>query len=202
MRSGRITGAVTAAVAAALLAGCGASGPTPQVWTDEMCTAVLPFVRTAVGTPEAGSGTDERLRAISDYLGRTTTALDRTLGDLDRLGPAPVDDGEALTARLAGGLGEVRSAFSGARGRVDALDPADPAAAERDLPAALDPVARLGSATDPLNQVTGDPELAAAFRTSATCGELTRLAGTTPTDPPNGPGVASPNGVDGEGGGR
>lgn len=198
MRTGPVVGAV---LALALLAGCGASGPTTQEWTDEMCAAVVPFVRTAVDAPESGTGADERLRAISDYLGRTTEALDRTLGDLDRLGPAPVDDGEALAAGLAGGLGEVRSAFSGAKGRVDALDPADPAAVERDLPGALEPVARLGSTTDPLAQVTGNPELAAAFRASTTCGELTRVSGTEAPQQPNGPTAAPPNGPDEEGGG-
>lgn len=202
MRIGRITSTVTTVVAAALLAGCGASGPTAQEWTDEMCSAMVPFVRTAGTAPEPGTGTDERLRSVSDYLGRTTEALDRTLGDLDRLGPAPVDDGEALTTRLAAGLGEVRSAFSGAQGQVDALDPADPAAVERDLPGALDPVARLGSTTDPLAQVTGDPALAEAFRVSATCGELTRLSGPPPAQPSDDPAVTAPNGVGTEGGGR
>lgn len=203
MRRRPVTAAVTTAVATVLLAGCGASGPTPQEWTDEMCTAVLPFVRTAVAAPAPApeAGTGDRLRGLGDYLGRTTEALDRTLGDLDRLGPAPVDDGEALTARLTGGLGEVRSAFSGARGRVDALDPTDPAAVERDLPGALEPVARLGTATGPLAQVTGDPELAAAFRSSASCGDLTRLSG-DPAEPPNSPADIAPNDgrIEGDGG--
>ncbi|MFC4461131.1 hypothetical protein ACFO4M_22335 [Pseudonocardia nematodicida] len=160
----------------ALLAGCGAPGPTPQEWTDGMCDAVLPFVRTAVTAPEPGAGTAEQLRGIGDYLDRTTDALDRTLGDLDRLGPAPVENGEAVSTGMQGGLGEIRSAFSGARERVGALDPADEAAVQRDLPAALEPLSQLGSTTGPLEPVTGDPELAAAFEASAPCGELDRIS--------------------------
>lgn len=194
MRAGAVAGAV---LAAALLAGCGAAGPGPQEWTDRMCSAVLPFMQTAVEGPTTG----EPHQVVGDYLGRTTAALDRTLGDLDRLGPAPVDDGEALAANLQGGLGEVRSAFSGAKARVDALDPADPAAVERDLPGALEPLAQLGSATGPLDQMTGNPEIAATFRASATCGELTRLSESARTAAPDDPAAGGLNGSPGEGGG-
>ncbi|BBF99250.1 MULTISPECIES: hypothetical protein [Pseudonocardia] len=194
MRAGAVPGAV---LAVALLAGCGAAGPGPQEWTDRMCSAVLPFMQTAVEGPAAG----DPQQAVGDYLGRTTEALDRTLGDLDRLGPAPVDGGDALAANLQGGLGEMRSAFSGAKARVDALDPADPAAVERDLPGALEPLAQLGSTAGPLDQVTGNPEIAVTFRASAACGELTRLSEAARTAAPDGPAVIDPNGSSEEGGG-
>ncbi|MBC3194143.1 hypothetical protein H7X46_24115 [Pseudonocardia sp. C8] len=201
MRTGPAVRAVLAAWSALLLAGCGSSGPTPQEWTDATCTAVLPFVRTAVEGPGLAPGADARQRALGDYLGRTTEALDRTLGDLDRLGPAPVDDGDVLAGNLAGGFGELRSAFSTAKGRVDALDPADPAAVERGLPGALEPVSRLGSVTGPLAHVTGNPDLAAAFRASPPCTDLTRLADATRARPPDGVTGTGPNGSNNEGGG-
>ncbi|GAA4964869.1 hypothetical protein WHI96_02700 [Pseudonocardia tropica] len=185
---------------AVLLAGCGPSGPTVEQWTESMCAAVLPFVRTAVDTPGETPDPAQRLRALSDYLTRTTQAADGALGDLDRLGPAPVDHGEALSARLQGGLGEIRSAFSGARSRVDAIDPADPAAVQRDLPAALEPLARLGGTTGPLDEVTGNPAIASAFRASSTCTDLTRSAEQARATPPPGAPAASPKGPIGEGG--
>ncbi|WP_224388747.1 hypothetical protein [Pseudonocardia sp. ICBG1293] len=188
-------------VPAVLLAGCGPTGPTVEQWTDSMCAAVLPFVRTAVDAPAGTEDPAQRLRALSDYLGRTTQAADGALGDLDRLGPAPVDDGEALSARLQGGLGEIRSAFSGARSRVDALDAADPAAVQRDLPAALEPLARLGGTTGPLEEVTGNPAIAAAFRASPVCTDLTRSAEQARSAPPPGAAEPAPNGSIGEGGG-
>ncbi|MBN9736304.1 MULTISPECIES: hypothetical protein [unclassified Pseudonocardia] len=198
----RTVGTIGAALAVALLAGCGSPGPTVPEWTDGMCTAVRSFVQTAVAAPGSGPAPAERLQAVGDYLGRTTSAVDRTLGDLDRIGPPPVDGGDTLAAELAGGLGEIRSAFSSARSRVGALDPADPAAVERDLPGALEPVARLGSTTGPLAVVTGDPELGPAFRASAACGDLTRLAEQARSQSaPDGPAGVAPNGAAGEGGG-
>lgn len=185
---------------AVLLAGCGPSGPTVEQWTESMCAAVLPFVRTAVETPGETPDPAQRLRVLSDYLTRTTQAADGALGDLDRLGPAPVDDGDALSARLQSGLGEIRSAFSGARSRVDAIDPADPAAVQRDLPAALEPLARLGGTTGPLDEVTGNPAIASAFRASTTCTDLTRSAEQARATPPPGAPAADPNGPTGEGG--
>ncbi|MEJ8278977.1 hypothetical protein [Pseudonocardia spirodelae] len=200
MRTPRLLGALLA-VPVALLAGCGPAGPTVEQWTDSMCGAVLPFVRTAVATPAESTDPAERLRTLSDYLARTTAAADGALGDLDRLGPAPVDDGDALAARLQGGLGEIRSAFSGARTRVEAIDAADPAAVARDLPAAVAPLGALNGTTGPLDQVTGNPEIAAAFRASAVCGELSRAAEQARATPPTGAPTAAPNGSTGEGGG-
>lgn len=190
----------TGVLASALLAGC-ASGPTPQEWTDRMCAAVLPFVRTAVEAPAATDDPAARVRGLSDYLGRTAAAMDRTLGDLDRLGAAPVDGGDRLTSDLQAGLAEIRFAFSGARQRVDALDPADPAAVERGLPGALQPVSRLGNTTGPLSRVTGVPELNAAFRASPACGELTVVAERARAAAPDGAGRAAPDGGVGQGGG-
>ena len=96
--------------------------------------------------------------------------------------------------------GEIRSAFSGARSRVDAIDPADPAAVQRDLPAALEPLARLGGTTGPLDEVTGNPAIASAFRASTTCTDLTRSAEQARATPPPGAPAAAPNGPTGEGG--
>ncbi|ANY06453.1 hypothetical protein AFB00_09295 [Pseudonocardia sp. HH130630-07] len=189
-------------LAAAVLAGCGAAGPTVPEWTDGMCTAVRSFVQTAGDAPRSGPAPGEQVQAVAAYLDRTTGALDRTLGDLDRLGPAPVDDGETVSDGLAGGLGEIRSAFSSARSRVAALDPDDPAAVERDLPGALEPVARLGSTAGPLAMVTGHPVLGPAFRASAACGELTRSSEQIRSrSAPNTPDAVAPDGAAGEGGG-
>lgn len=183
-----------------LLAGCGASGPTAQEWTDRACGAVLPFVRTVVAVPSAEPDPAARVRGIGDYLARTTSELDRTLGDLDRLGPAPVDDGERVATDVQGGLGELRSAFAVARDRVTALDPARPDAAERGLRQALEPVSRIGSTSGPLARVTDDPGLADAFRDSPTCREFRTLAAPAPPPPDGATGVA-PTGRPGEGGG-
>lgn len=72
---------------------------------------------------------------------------------------------------------------------------------QRDLPVALEPLARLAGTTGPLDEVTGNPAIASAFRASTACTDLTRTAEQArPTPPPGGPADA-PNGSTGEGGG-
>ncbi|MBW0106930.1 hypothetical protein, partial [Pseudonocardia sp. KRD291] len=160
-----------AAVLAVTVAGCGGSDMTAEQWTDQMCGAVLPFVRTATTPPPAGADPAATTRGISDYLGRSAGALDGTLDTLARLGPAPVDDGEAVGARLRDSLTEIRTAFTDSKTRVDALDTNDPAALEQGLPEALSPVSRLQSDTA-LAGLTSDPELSAASQSSANCRSL------------------------------
>ncbi|TCK27109.1 hypothetical protein [Pseudonocardia endophytica] len=158
-------------LAVATLVGCG-SDVTADQWTDRMCSAVLPFVRTATTPPQQAADPGTTADGISDYLGRTVSALDTTMTSLQELGPAPVDDGEAIANQLRGGLDGIRAAFSNARTQVDALRGKPAADIERGLPAALAPVARLGDTTGPLANVTRDPQLGAASRNSANCRDL------------------------------
>ena len=171
----------------ATLAGCaGGTDLTAEQWTDRMCAAVLPFVRTATTPPPKAADPAATAGEISGYLGRTVEALDGTLGSLEQLGPAPVDDGEAIASGLRGGLTDVRTAFATSRTQVDALDKGNPAELERRLPDALAPVSRLGDATGPLAGVAGNPQLGAASRNSANCrdlGAVSRAAQGAPAGP-------------------
>ncbi|MDQ4116782.1 MAG: hypothetical protein M3235_07425, partial [Actinomycetota bacterium] len=127
----RATAALGLVLASAALAGCGGGTDlTADQWTDRMCAAVLPFVRTATTPPPRGADPVATAAGISGYLGRTVEALDGTLGSLDQLGPAPVDDGDAVAAGLRTGLTDVRTAFATSRTQVDALDKSDPAELE------------------------------------------------------------------------
>lgn len=178
-------------LASAVLAGCGGPDLTAEQWTDQMCGAVLPFVRTATTPPGEAADPAATADGISAYLGRSVQALDGTLGSLERLGPAPVDDGEAIATGLRTGLTDVRTAFATSATQVDALDRSNPADVERRLPEALAPVARLGNATGPLAGVAGNPQLGAASRSSANCrdlGAVSRAARGTPTGPDAAPG--------------
>lgn len=176
MAAGRSTGPLVrvggiVSAVALTVTGCG-SGVTPEEWTDQMCGAVLPFVRTATTPPPSAADPAARTRGISEYLGRSTTALDGTLDTLQRLGPAPVDDGEAVSTRLKDSLTGIRTAFATSKTQVDALDTGDPAALERTLPTALAPVSGLGDATSPLAGLTTSPELSEAAQSSANCRQL------------------------------
>lgn len=170
---GRCAAALGLLLVAAAMAGCGGgSDATPEQWTDRMCGAVLPFARTATTPPQRGADPAATANEISGYLGRTVTALDGTLGSLEQLGPAPVDDGERVATGLRTGLTDVRTAFAAARAQVDALNGQPPAEIERRLPEALAPVGRLGNATGPLAGVASNPQLGAASRSSANCRDL------------------------------
>lgn len=195
---GRIRVIGFAAVLAVTVAGCGGSDMTAEQWTDQMCGAVLPFVRTATTPPPPGADPAATTRGISDYLGRSTTALDGTLDTLARLGAAPVDDGEGVSTRLRDSLTGIRTAFDASKTKVDALDTNDPAALKQKLPEALAPVGRLQSDTA-LAGLTSDPQLSAASQSSANCrqlGEVSRAASAGAS-----PGPEAPGGANGEGGG-
>lgn len=194
--SGRIrVGGIVMAVAVTV-AGCGGPDLTAEQWTDQMCAAVLPFVQTATTPPPTAADPAATTRGISDYLGRSTTALDGTLETLTGLGPAPVDDGEAVSTRLRNSLTGIRTAFATSKTQVDALDTNDPGTLQQKLPQALAPVSRLQSDTA-LAGLTSNAELSAASAKSANCrrlGEVSRAssAGATPVPatpaPPNGEG--------------
>lgn len=186
-----------------VLAGCGGTDVTAEQWTDRMCSAVLPFVRTATTPPPPAADAVATADGISGYLSRVVSALDGTLGSLEQLGPAPGDNGEAIATGLRDGLTDVRSAFATSRAQVDALDRSDPAGLERALPQALAPVARLADATGPLAGVTSDPQLGAASRNSANCRDLVSVSAaarsaTTAPDAAAGPPAAD----GGQGGGN
>lgn len=195
---GRIRVSGVVAAVAVTVAGCGGSGITAEQWTDQMCGAVLPFVQTATTPPAAAADPAATTRGISDYLGRSTTALDGTLDTLQRLGAAPVDDGEAVSTRLRDSLTEIRTAFATSKSQVDALDTGDPAALAQRLPEALAPVSRLQSDTA-LAGLTSNAELSAASQSSANCrrlGEVSRAASASASPAPEAPAPAN-----GEGGG-
>lgn len=162
--------AVTIAVA-----GCG-SGVTAEQWTDQMCGAVLPFVRTATTPPTQGADPVATTREVRAYLDRTTTALDGTLDTLERLGPAPVDDGAGVSGGLRDSLTGVRTAFASAKARVDALDTSDPATLTPKLREAVAPISRLGDASAPVAGLTSKPELSAAAQVSANCRSLNEVS--------------------------
>lgn len=170
----RLGGAVAALAVAAT--GCGGPDMTAEQWTDQMCGAVLPFVRTVTTPPPPTPDLAARTREISGYLGRATEALDVTLGTLQQLGPAPVEDGERVSTGLQDSLKGIRTAFATSRTRVDALDTSNPAALQRTLPEALAPVSRLQDASGPVAGVTSNPELSAAARGSANCQALNQVS--------------------------
>lgn len=197
--SGRIRASGIVAALAVTVAGCGGPGPTAEQWTDQMCAAVLPFVRTATTPPPTAADPAATTRGISDYLGRSTSALDGTLEKLQGLGAAPVDDGDVVSTRLRDSLTGIRTAFATSKAQVDALDTSDPATLRQKLPQALAPVSRLQSDTA-LAGLTSNAELSAASQSSANCRalrEVSRAASAGAAPAPAGP--ATP---DGEGGGN
>lgn len=197
--SGRIRVSGLVATLAVTIAGCGGPGLTAEQWTDQMCAAVLPFVQTATTPPPPAADPAATTRGISDYLGRSTTALDGTLERLGGLGAAPVDDGEAVSTRLRDSLTGIRTAFATSKTQIDALDTGDPATLEQKLPQALAPVSRLQSDTA-LAGLTSNAELSAASESSATCRQLREVSGAASAGANPPPGVpAKPNG---EGGGN
>ena len=200
-RGARLRIGVLAAALAVTVAGCGGgSDLTAQQWTDQMCGAVFPFVQTVTHPPAPARNPATTARDLTGYVERSTGTLDGTLDSLDRLGPAPVDDGQAVADQLRDSLTGIRAAYAESQKRLNALPTGDPAALTRQLPVALEPVSRLQGNTRLLAGVTGNPELAAAVGASAACrrlGTVSQPAGAAPT-----PAGGTPGKPEGEGGGN
>ncbi len=188
MRTSRGLAALLVAPAV-VLAGCGPSGPTVEQWTDSMCAAVLPFVRTAVDAP---AETPDPARAAA--AGPLRLPDPHHPGRRRRAGrPGPARPGPRRRRRgplrAAPGrtrrdpLGVLRGALAGRRHQ-----PGRPGRG------AARPACRAGAARPPrrdhraLDEVTGNPAIASAFRASTACTDLTRTAEQArPTPPPGGP---------------
>jgi hypothetical protein len=191
----RSTGTLLAVIAAATVAltGCsatvtGAPAPTggssalapnaptttdPVAWTDRVCGALLPFVEASTNEPQFDqSNPGAMLKALSDYLGKTVSAIDHALAGLDAAGPAPVADGDAFAAKLKDALNIVRSSFEKSKTAIDKVDPNNITELATALPDVLAPLRDLSQLQDPTTGLKANPELKAAAAKAPNCQKL------------------------------
>ncbi|WP_214367441.1 hypothetical protein [Pseudonocardia sp. H11422] len=160
-----------------VVAGCSSgAGSAPQGdavrWADDMCGAVQQYTEIASNPPVLDSADPAAaLRGFSDYLARSGTALQGSLDELGRLGPSPVEGGDAVVADLTGTLTRFKSSFESARIQIDAVDPSDRQAVN----AAVGPLVELQSLPSPAAGLEANPEMHSAALQAPNC----RKGGTT-----------------------
>lgn len=180
--------ALLAALAAAvlILTGCstsvtGSPGgvaaqlPTtdPVVWMDRICGSLLSFQATLKTAPPS-TGDDPRATAtsISAFLGRSETAIDKSLADLDAAGPSPVAGGDAAVAQLKSTLTTIRTSFDRTKTALDKIDPNDAVEVASTLPTVFVSLAELVKIQDSTTELRNNPALQAAGAQAPNCQSL------------------------------
>jgi hypothetical protein len=183
------------AVATVALTGCsatvaGAPAPTgassapapnapmttdPVAWTDQVCGSLLPFVEASTTEPQFDQNDPTAsVKAISDYLGKSVSAIDQALAGLNAAGPAPVADGDAFVAKLKNALTIVRSSFETSKTAIDKVDPNNITELLTALPQLLAPLQALSQLQDSTTGLKANPELKAAAAKAPNCQKLNK----------------------------
>jgi hypothetical protein len=160
--------------AAGASTGAAQSTGDPVAWVDQVCGALLPFVRTAAAPPELEKAPDAPalISAISDYLEQSRGAADSAINGIAAAGPSPVDGGDDVVAALSDTLQSFRTSFEDAQSRVESVDPNDPQSLLTDLPAAVTPLEQLSTLPDPTADLRRTPELDRASSQAANCRQI------------------------------
>ncbi|GAA0943915.1 hypothetical protein [Pseudonocardia zijingensis] len=170
MRTRRVS--CTIAVLAALAAGCGGAAPSADAvaWTNQVCDALAGFTRAATSSPRIDRADPvAAVQELSRYLGATSEELQRSLTDLDAVGPSPVDGGDAYVGRLEEALRGIRAGFDSARTQLAAVDVSDPAQLATAVPAALAPLQELRDLPAPTEGMRENGGLSAASEQAESC---------------------------------
>jgi hypothetical protein len=177
MRTRRFSCTVAALAAlAALVAGCGgpvAPSEEAVAWTNQVCGALSGFTRAATTSPQINPADPEAaVQELNRYLGATSDELQRSLTELDAVGPSPVEGGDGYVGRLGEALRGIRSGFDAARAQLAAVDVSDPAQFATAVPAALAPLQELRNLPAPTDGMRATEELAAASEQAESCRQL------------------------------
>lgn len=171
--SATVTGAPAPTGGSSALAPNTPTTADPVEWTDQVCGSLLPFVEASTTGPQFDqSNPGAALKALSDYLGKTVSAIDQALAGLDAAGPAPVADGDALAAKLKNALTTVRSSFEKSKTAIDKVDPNNITDLVTALPEVLAPLQDLLQLQNPTASLKGNPELKAAAAKAPNCQKL------------------------------
>jgi hypothetical protein len=170
----------TLAALAALAAGCGGQATPSEeavAWTNQVCGALSDFTRAATTSPHVDQA--DPLAAVQEldrYLGATSDALQRSLSELDSVGPSPVDGGDAYVGRLDEALRGIRTGFDSARTQLAAVDVSDPAQLATAVPVALAPLQELRNLPAPTEGTQTSEGLGAASERAENCREVRSAA--------------------------
>ncbi|AEA22668.1 hypothetical protein ACFQ34_15220 [Pseudonocardia benzenivorans] len=171
-RSLRVAAVAVAAALATVVGGC-SSGPSDAdvAWADGLCSSILTFTDAVKTQPNIDSSNpDKAIQGLSDYLGTASTAVQGSIDSMGKLGPSPIDGGDAVVTQLKSTLTSVKSSFDQARQQLQNVDTNDPSALTGALTDALSPLQQLSKLdTSGLN---GNADINAAAAKAANCQKL------------------------------
>lgn len=152
--------------------GCGTDTPSPAAvgWVDDVCGSLVAFSR--VNTERAPADSQDpvvRARSLQAYVEAAVPALNQGLDELARVGPSPVDGGDALVAGLSDRLGRYRDGFATVRDGLADLDYDDPDAVAAQLPEVLAPFGELSALPPPSVDLDPSTELGQAAEQAPNC---------------------------------
>jgi len=156
-------------------AGTAALQPTPDpvVWMDRVCGSLLPFQQTLKTAPQkTGDDPTATAASISAFLGRSETALDTTLTDLDAAGPSPVAGGDAAVGKLKSALVTVRASIVRTKTALDKIDPTNAFEVASTLPTVFVSLADLVKIQDSTTDLRNNSALQAAAAQAPNCQSL------------------------------
>ena len=193
MRSVRTPLLTALAVAALTLTGCststtgspvgatsnGAGTTAPQAtsdpveWMDRVCGSLLPFRQTLkTAPPSTDDDPTATAESISAFLGRSETAIDKSLADLDAAGPSPVAGGDTAIAELKSALRTIRTSFDRTKTALDKIDPTNAFEVASTLPTVLVSLAELVKIQYSTTDLRNSPALQAAAAQAPNCQSL------------------------------
>ena len=147
--------------------------PDPVVWMDRVCGSLLPFQQTLKTAPQkTGDDPTATAASISAFLGRSETALDTTLTDLDAAGPSPVAGGDAAVGKLEAALTTVRTSIVRTKTALDNIDPTNAFEVASTLPTVFVSLADLVKIQDSTTDLRNNPALQAAAAQAPNCQSL------------------------------
>jgi hypothetical protein len=152
-------------------AGDAALPPTsdPVTWAGRLCSSLQPLAALKDDVPDFNRNNPaESRQAMSQYFQRAASAAEASLQGLAQAGPSPIQGGDQVATTLRGALQQLRTAFTDAKTKVDAVDPNDPVGMGTQLPGIL---TELANATDNANldSIGTDPQLDDAIKKAPSC---------------------------------
>lgn len=183
---------ISAGCSSAVQGSAGPSGGTPAsnaaptkttqdgvAWMNDVCGALLPFIRTAATPPPLDQSSDPvtLVKGLSTYFGQASTSAASAITGMAAAGPSPIEGGDEVVTGLTGTLTTFKTTFEDAQTRIDALDTSDPQALATGLPAAIEPLGELANLPDPTAGLGENPELDKAAKQAANCKEIETVTG-------------------------
>jgi hypothetical protein len=175
-----LTGCSTSATGSPVGATSNGAGTTalpattdPVVWMNRVCGSLLPLQQTLTAAPpRTDDDPTATAKSISVFLGRSETAIDTSLADLDAAGPSPVAGGDAAIAKLKSALRTIRTSFDRTKTALDNIDPTNAVEVAATLPTVFVSLAELVKIQDSTTDLRNNPALQAAAAQAPNCQSL------------------------------